>query len=72
MEVRDDAVTSRNRCLQAIKPGVDFDTQRSLWRAALKYGQLARMKREAADQINATSLTAADSGAARTQTVSGN
>lgn len=46
MEGRDgryDALVSRDRCLGAI-PGEDFETQRSLWRAALRYQE--RVRRE--------------------------
>ena len=42
---RTDAAISRDRCLQAIV-GADFETARSLWRAALRYN--GRCRREAA------------------------
>jgi hypothetical protein len=42
---RNDAREARDRCLAAI-PGQEFRTQRSLWRAALRYGE--RCRRETA------------------------
>lgn len=38
----EDARTARDRCLEAIVGADDFGTQRSLWRAALKFHE--RMK----------------------------
>jgi hypothetical protein len=37
-----DARTARDRCLEAIVGAGDFGTQRSLWRAALKFHERVR------------------------------
>lgn len=36
---REDARIARDRCLQAIVESEDFETQRSLWRAALRFNR---------------------------------
>jgi hypothetical protein len=52
MEVRrdgdEDAKTARDRALGAIV-GADFETQRSLWRAALRYNERMKMTGESGD-----------------------
>jgi hypothetical protein len=52
MEVRrdgdEDAKTARDRALGAIV-GADFETQRSLWRAALRYNERMKVAGSACD-----------------------
>jgi hypothetical protein len=40
----DDAIEARNNCLRAMSETDCVDTRTSLWRASLRYGQLAREK----------------------------
>lgn len=55
-----DCREARDRCLAAIVEGVDVETQRSLWRAALRYAQLGRekMRAETGGEIPAPALSA--------------
>lgn len=39
-----DAIEARNRCLEAMVQSDDEQTRCSLWRASLRYAQLAREK----------------------------
>lgn len=50
---RGDAREARDRCLSAIVGAGDFETQRSLWRAALRFHERVR---EAAGEKSAASL----------------
>lgn len=59
---REDAKTARDRALGAIVGAKDFSTQRSLWKAALKYNLRDREARDRREGLRA-SLLAVGGGA---------
>jgi len=50
---RTDAITARNRCLEAML-GADDETRLALWRAALRYNERVKVERDTRLEISAS------------------